>query len=318
MKLTKSSAAVSSQGAVAADIASVQVPILELTYSTTLSWSFCSSADDVRVGVDGVRVQHLAVPADDLPLPADLLQVEVDQRQPHTPLERLGQHHLLAGDLVRDEPLGDLQVRVADQDGVDARDGLGHQHRRVLRVPAARRRTTRTGPSPSARRRSPRRRRPCGPAATQILASSTMPPNLILFSTFALSQIAMPGLVRPRMPTVIGFSPGTWTRFSTYGGNTGRPGGPVLRVRAEQREPQLPLELAQDVEAVVELVVAERGGVVPDPFIAAAIGCSVTTGDGLDLGEVVRQRGALDGVAGVEHQRGRRAPVRGDPVADRA
>jgi len=50
-----------------------------------------------------------------------------------------------------------------------------------------------------------------------------MPPNLILLSTFALSQIAMPGLVRPRMPTVIGFPPGTCTRFSTYGGNTGRP-----------------------------------------------------------------------------------------------
>ncbi len=58
---------------------------------------------------------------------------------------------------------------------------------------------------------------------TQILASSTMPPNLILFSTIALSQIAMPGLVRPRMPTVIGSSPGTCTRFSTYGGKTGSP-----------------------------------------------------------------------------------------------
>ena len=83
---------------------------------------------------------------------------------------------------------------------------------------------------------------------TQSLASSTMPPNLTLFSTFALSQIAMPGLVRPRMPTVIGFSPGTCTRFSTYGGKTGRPVVQSWALAAEQREPQLPLELAQDVE----------------------------------------------------------------------
>ncbi len=37
---------------------------------------------------------------------------------------------------------------------------------------------------------------------TQIFAVSTMPGKVILPATFALSQIAMPGLVRPTMPTL--------------------------------------------------------------------------------------------------------------------
>ena len=40
---------------------------------------------------------------------------------------------------------------------------------------------------------------------TKIFACSTSPGNSIRPSTLALSQIAMPGLVRPRMPTVTFF-----------------------------------------------------------------------------------------------------------------
>lgn len=50
---------------------------------------------------------------------------------------------------------------------------------------------------------------------TQIAACSTKPGNVILPSTFALSQMAMPGLVSPRMPTLTGGSPGTRTVLMT-------------------------------------------------------------------------------------------------------
>ncbi len=58
---------------------------------------------------------------------------------------------------------------------------------------------------------------------TMTFACSTMPGKRTLPSTLALSQIATPGVTRPRMPTVSGFSPRTLTRLSTKGGNTGRP-----------------------------------------------------------------------------------------------
>ena len=50
---------------------------------------------------------------------------------------------------------------------------------------------------------------------TKSAACSTMPGNLTLPSTFALSQIATPGVTRPRMPTLTGFDPGTWTVLMT-------------------------------------------------------------------------------------------------------
>ena len=58
---------------------------------------------------------------------------------------------------------------------------------------------------------------------TQRFASDTRPGNSIRPSTLVLSQIAMPGLVSPRMPTVTRLGPPTSTLRSTYGGNAGRP-----------------------------------------------------------------------------------------------
>ena len=71
-------------------------------------------------------------------------------------------------------------------------------------------------------------------------------------------------------------------------------------VGAEQREVQLRLEGAQRVDAVVELVVAERRGVVPDEVHRVGHRVLRALGDRVDLGVVVGQRGALDGVTGVE------------------
>ena len=58
---------------------------------------------------------------------------------------------------------------------------------------------------------------------TKILACSTMPGNLALPSTLALSQIATPGVTRPRIPTRIGDVPCSWTVLMTYGGKIGAP-----------------------------------------------------------------------------------------------
>ena len=50
-----------------------------------------------------------------------------------------------------------------------------------------------------------------------------MPGNFALPWTFALSQMATPGVTRPRMPTRSGFWPGTLTVLMTYGGKSGAP-----------------------------------------------------------------------------------------------
>ena len=50
---------------------------------------------------------------------------------------------------------------------------------------------------------------------TMTFACSTMPGKRTLPSTLVASQIATPGVTRPRMPTVTGLSPGTLTRLST-------------------------------------------------------------------------------------------------------
>ncbi len=77
-------------------------------------------------------------------------------------------------------------------------------------------------------------------------------------------------------------------------------GGRVDRVGTEQREVQLRLEGAQVLDAVVELVVAERGGVVPAEVHRGRHRVGAAVGDRRDPGVVVGQRGALDGVAGVD------------------
>ena len=140
---------------------------------------------------------------------------------------------------------------------------------------------------------------------TMTLACSTMPGKRTLPSTLVASQIATPGVTRPRMPTVTGFSPRTLTRLSTYGREDRGAGVPVDRVRRQQREVALALERAQGVEPVVVLVVAQRGGVVADGVHRGGHRVLRAPGDRVDLGEVVGQRRALDGVPRVEGE----APV---------
>ena len=144
-----------------------------------------------------------------------------DRRMPQ--LQRLGEQHLLAGRGVRDEALRDLQVGVADEDRVDAGHLLGQQRRWRSRGRAARRRRT----TRCRRRSGTTTMTTSAPAAlsrgTMTLACSTMPGNFTLPSTLALSQIATPGVTRPRMPTLIGLRAGTLTVLMTHGLKTGAP-----------------------------------------------------------------------------------------------
>ncbi len=59
-------------------------------------------------------------------------------------------------------------------------------------------------------------------SGTYFEACSTSPGNSIRPSTLALSQIAMPGLVRPRMPTLMRGPCRGLNVLTTYGGKTGR------------------------------------------------------------------------------------------------
>src|SRR3954452_2194914 len=58
---------------------------------------------------------------------------------------------------------------------------------------------------------------------TNVLACSTIPGKCSRPSTLALSQIAMPGLVRPRMPTLIAGPLAGLKVLMTYGGKAGSP-----------------------------------------------------------------------------------------------
>ncbi len=120
---------------------------------------------DRGVGVDGVALEHLRVPAPRRASGRRALEVDVDDAEPHAPLDRLGEHHLLAGLVVGDEPLDDLLVRVADEDRVDARHLLGHERRRRSPGRAARRRRTTRCRLLSAPRRRGRRPPSCGSSA---------------------------------------------------------------------------------------------------------------------------------------------------------
>ena len=101
-------------------------------------------------------------------------------------------------------------------------------------------------------------------SGTYRAACSTSPSKCILPSTLALSQIAMPGLVSPRMPTLIGLPCGGLHGLDHVRLERGPARAVVERVRGEQREVELLLERAQVRDAVVELVVPDRRGVVAD------------------------------------------------------
>lgn len=56
---------------------------------------------------------------------------------------------------------------------------------------------------------------------TYFLACSTRPGKTIFPLTLSLSHRAMPGLVRPRMPTLMSGAPGTQIRLTVYGWKAG-------------------------------------------------------------------------------------------------
>ena len=152
---------------------------------------------------------------------------------------------------------------------------------------------------------------------TMTLACSMMPGNLTLPSTLALSQIATPGVTRPRMPTLIALRVGQLDGLDDPRLEDGCAGVPVDRVGREQREVQLLLEGPQRVEAVVVLVVAEGGGVVADLVHRGGHRVRRAAGDRVDLGVVVRERRALDRVAGVDRQGALGTDLGADRLDDR-
>src|SRR4029079_12913206 len=81
------------------------------------------------------------------------------------------------------------------------------------------------------------------------------------------------------------------------------PGRGIERVGAQQREVELAGEGAQQLDAVVELVVTKGGGVVADVVHGRGHRVHPAVGDRGDAAEVVGQGRPLDRVARVDHQR---------------
>jgi hypothetical protein len=87
-------------------------------------------------------------------------------------------------------------------------------------------------------------------------------------------------------------------------GREGRaPGAGIQRVGAEQRKVELIGKSAQQRDPVVELVIAQSGGVVADVVHGRSHRMHIGVGDRGDTREVVGQRRPLDRVARIDHQR---------------
>src|SRR6478609_5280182 len=110
--------------------------------------------------------------------------------------------------------------------------------------------------------------------------------------TLALSQIATPGVTRPRMPTLIAFVSGSLTVLMTHGLKAGAP-------------------VFQSTE------LAESGGVVADLVHRGRHRVGRAARDRVDLGVVVREGRALDRVARVDRQRALGADLGTDRLDDR-
>ena len=243
----------------------------------------------------------------DGPLPLHLGEFEVHDGDPHAPFERLGQEHLLAGGLVGDEAFGDLQVGVADQDGVDAGDFLGELGGGVL--------GERQGIAVGGSGRRPGMTRDDHDVRAGGFHLWDDSPGLFddaVEVELALDVVAVPQRAARRHeadeahrhPAVVRLDP-----LQDVGGERAPARHGVVDVGAQEREVQLLLPGAQEVNAVVELVVAQPHGVVADRVHGQRHGVFHGCRDGLDLGEVVGQGRALDGVPGVDGQRVRRAAL---------
>ena len=234
----------------------------------------------------------------DDPLALDLGHRDVHAGDPHTPVERLDQENLLARRGIGDE-LVEVDVGVPDEDGVDVRDLLGEQAAGVLGV--------RQGVAVG------RRREWAGVAGhdDDIGAGGLEARDVDLGLLddarelrLALDVRLVPdgdaGRDQSEDADAERLLAGDLDRLDDVGREERGAGVPVDGVGAEQRVVALGVEGAQQVQAVVELVVAESGGVVADGVHGLGHGVHGSAGDGLDLGVVVRERRALDGVTGVE------------------
>lgn len=258
------------------------------------------SGDGGVLGRDvGVVERRLGV--DDLPLAADLLDVDRHPGHAHAPVVGLGEQDLLAGRGVRDVALRDLEVRVADEHGVDAGDLLGEERARVLDV---------------GQRVAPRRLAVVAGVARDdddVGAGGLEAGHhdLRLLDDAGELHLALDvGLVPDRDAgghetedaDLDRLGVGQATVLMTHGLKTGAPVFQSTELAESRGKSSLLLERPQRVEAVVVLVVAEGGGVVADLVHRRGHRVRRAAGDGVDLGVVVGQRRALDRVAGVDRQ----------------
>ncbi len=285
----------------AADSSWVEVATCWLTYATVVSCCAVSSFDDLRVLGHGVRVAGGRALAGHLPAPVHLGELEVQHGQPLAPLGRLGEQHLRAGLLVRDEALRHLQVGVAEQHRVDAGHLLGDHRRGVLH----RQVTAVGGEAAVAGVRGHHDHVGAGQADQRH-------PALGRGDQVQEAELAVDvGLVPDGHAGVGEAEHADLDRLLAlhlhrldHERLVGRDAGlRVHRVGAQHRRLHLLDPLRQQRQPVVELVVAEGHGVVPDGV--HRLGHRVRLaglGDRLDLGVVVVERRALQGVAGVEEQ----------------
>ncbi len=237
----------------------------------------------------------------DAPAGAVVVEVEIDDGQAHPPSERFGEKHPRTRRGAGDEPLGDLHVRVPDQDDVDPGDLLGQQRRRVLGE--GQRVAVGGGPPAGARRRAWSRTRVAG-HDDDIGAGRAQPghPARALLDDAAEPQPAVDIRLVPQGDPGIGEAEhadrdAALERDERERRERGLPAVPGHGVRTQQREVQLVLEPPEQVDAVVELVVAQRRRVVAERVHRGGHRVDAAA---VDPGVAIGQGSALDGVTGVE------------------
>ena len=256
------------------------------------------------------------VPVAPVPLPA-LLDDQVQHREPHPPVEGLDQEHVLAGLPVGLVTLRDLLVRVPDQDRVHAGHLPGHQRRGVLRERqgvAVRR----GGVGARVRRDDDQVTAPALELRHEDLRLLDQPGEL--HPTLDVGPVPdRDAGVGQAQDAHLQLAAAADAELLDHVRREDRSlGRRVHRVGTQQREVELRLEGAQGVDPVVELVVAQGCCVVADQVHRRGHRVDRAGGDRVDLGVVVGQRRALDGVAGIEGEDRLPGPLRAHRLDQRA
>ncbi len=251
-----------------------------------------------RVGVQHLRRHRLHLPATPLPH-----HIEVEQRQPLPPLQRLGQHHLLARRLVRHPVLGNLRMGVPDENRIDTRHLLGHQSRRILDVRqliTVRRRTTRTRMRRNDHHIRTQRTQLRHPLRGLLLQAREH--HLPLHIRLVPDRDTRIGQPQDRHPHI------TTVRRAHLLHHIRREGRAqrlrIQSIRTQNRETTLLLELPQRRNAVIELVIAQGRRVIADRVhrLRHRMHRAVRPGDRIDLRIVVRQLRTLNRVTRIDQQ----------------